>query len=334
MAIPTITSITPNVGPTSGRMLVDVVGSGFRLPSLPEPTGVTSRPKPSVAVFVGGRPATLVRVRSDASLTFLLPVGDAGASDVTIYNVKDSGDEISGESITLAQGFQFHRPALTIESDLARLVRSLLRELKRQVHPNVSLTVQTDYDAQTGDELHIAELAQLPALVLVGPELSEDRFYSVNELIETSDSGRILRKRAPYTVDLRFTLIGTADHTVELLNLIAATQLFFHKNKFLEMNRDEANSTLGQVRYEMDIPQGGDFRQTSQPNEANLRSFGGAFVIRGFDFEDMTGMPNESAVEETKPVETVVITPPEPMPAANPPTQFTQLQTEGVTQCP
>ena len=135
-------------------------------------------------------------------------------------------------------------------------------------------------------------------------------------------------------MDLRFTLVGTADHTVELLNLIAATQLFFHKNKFLEMNRDEANPALGQVRYELDIPQGGDFRHSSQPNESNLRSFSGAFVVRGFDFEDMAGIPNEFALEETKPVETVVLTPPEPLPVANPPTQFPHLQTEGVTQCP
>jgi hypothetical protein len=334
MAIPTITSITPNVGPASGRLLVDVAGSGFALPPLPEPSGMTSRPKPSVAVYVAGKRASLVRVRSESSLTFLLPVGDAGAADVTVQNLDAAGNGISGESVTFTQGFQFHRPALTIESDLARLVRNLLRELKRQVHPNVSLTVQTDYDAQTGDELHIAELAQLPALVLVGPELSEDRFYSVNELVETAGSGRVLRRRSPYTVDLRFTLVGTADHTVELLNLMAATQLFFHKNKFLEMNRDETNPELGQVRYEMDIPQGGDFRHASGPNEANLRNFSGAFVIRGFDFEDMAGIPSESVVEETKPVEAVVIAPPEPLPTAHPPTKYPHLQSEGVAQCP
>lgn len=315
-------------------MLVDVAGSGFRLPSLPEPTGMASRLKPSVAVFVGGRAASVVRVRSEVSLTFLSPIGDAGPADVTIQNLDDAGNAIAGESVTFAQAFVFQRPVLTTESDLARLVRNLLRELKRQVHPNVSLTVHTDYDAQTGDELHIAELAQLPALVLVGPELSENRFYSVNELVETSSAGRVLRRRAPYTVDLRFTLVGTADHTVELLNLLAATHLFFHKNKCLDMNRDETNPALGQVRYEMDIPQGGDFRQSGTPNEANLRSFSGAFVIRGFDFEDMAGFPSESAAEETRPVEAVVIAPPEPLPQANPPTQFPHLQNEGVVQCP
>jgi len=40
------------------------------------------------------------------------------------------------------------------------------QELKRQVLENVVLTVQTDFDADTGDALHLAQVAQMPALVL------------------------------------------------------------------------------------------------------------------------------------------------------------------------
>jgi hypothetical protein len=270
-----------------------------------------------VEILVGGREATHVRVRASDRLTFVSPIGDAGAADIVLRNLDDDGAPVPGEEVTLAGGFTYRMPALAAESDLARLVRTLLRELKRQVLPNVSLTVQTDFDAQTGDELHIAELASLPALVLVGPELREDRFYSLNQLPEVAgDPGTVLRRRVPYTVDLAFTIVGASDHTVELLNLMAATELFFHKNKFLEMPRDPANALSGRVRYEMDFASDGDLRVTSQPNESNVRSFSGSFVIRGFDLEDLTGVPGDAITEQTAPADEIVISPPEQLTTA------------------
>ena len=49
---------------------------------------------------------------------------------------------------------------------------------------------------------------------------------------------------------------------------MAATELFFHKNKFLGMSRDTANALSGRVRYEMDFAPDGDLRVTSHPNES------------------------------------------------------------------
>jgi hypothetical protein len=317
MPAPTITSLTPPTGPTGGRTLVEVAGSGFRLPPPPPPSGPTPPPEPTVQILVGGREATHVRVRAGDRLTFISPIGDAGAAEVVLRNLDDDGAPIPGEEVTFGAGFTYRMPALAAESDLARLVRTLLRELKRQVLPNVSLTVQTDFDAQTGDELHIAELASLPALVLVGPELREDRFYSLNQLPEAAGSpGTVLRRRVPYTVDLAFTIVGASDHTVELLNLMAATELFFHKNKFLEMPRDAANPLSGRVRYEMDFASDGDLRVTSQPNESNVRSFSGSFVIRGFDLEDLAGVPGDAITEHTAPADEIVISPPEQLTTA------------------
>lgn len=326
MPTPTMTSLSPNAGPTGGQTLVEVTGTNFRLPTPPPALGPTPPLRPSVAVLVGGRPAKDVRVRAADKLSFLTPVGEAGATDVVVRNIDDAGVPIPGEESSLPGGFLFRLPPLSAESDLARLVRTLLRELKRQVLPNVSLTVQTDFDAHTGDELHIAELASLPALVLVGPELTEDRFYSLNELPELAGGpGGALRRRTPYTVDLRFSLVGASDHTVELLNLMAATQLFFHRNKFLEMDRDPNSPGGGSVRYEMDLATDGDLRVTSQPNESNVRSFSGTFVIRGFDLEDLAGMFGHDVIEHTAPVTGVVITPPE---------QRTTLLTEAIGQGP
>lgn len=310
MPIPTITSLAPTTGPTGGLTLVELQGAGFRLPFPPPAFAPAPPPRPTVAVLVGGRPAARVLVLAADRLSFLTPAHDAGAVDVVVRNLGDLGLPIAGEEATLPGGFTYAQPGLAVESDLTRLVRTLLRELKRQVIDNVVLTVQTDFDAETGDELHLAQLASLPGLALVGPELVEDRFYSVNRLPEApSGSDGFARRRVPYTVDLGFTLVGTSDHTVELLNLMAATELFFHRNKVIELDRDPADPTAGRVRYEMDLTPGGDLKVTSQPNESNVRSFSGAFVLRGFDLEDLAGVPSDSVIERGALVAEVVLEP-------------------------
>lgn len=207
------------------------------------------------------------------------------------------GAPIPGERGIASGALTYVRPGLTEEADLTRLVRTLLRELKRQVLDSVVLTVQTDFDAERGDELHLAQVGELPALVLLGPELTENRFFSLNERPEVAtERGRFAQRRAPYTVDLGFTLIGVSDHTAELLNLMAATLLFFHRNKVLELDRDPADAGAGRVQYEMDLPPDGEPKVTSQPNESNVRSFSGRFVVRGFDLEDLAGVVDEGVV--------------------------------------
>jgi hypothetical protein len=312
MAVPSITTLTPPSGPPGGRTLVDVTGSGFRLPPPPPAGGPTTALPPTVEVLVGGRRAEDVHVLTAERLTIRTPPHDAGPADVVVRNLADDGTPIPGEEATLPGGFTYVLPKLTVEADLTRIVRTLLQELKRQVHPNVSLTVQTDFDAETGDELHLTELAALPGLVLVGPELSESRFCSLNALPETPGAGgEVARRRVPYTVNIGFTIIGVADHTTELLNLMAVTTQFFHRNKHLEMDRDPNAPAAGRVRYEMDFTPDGDLRVTSQPNESNVRSFSGSFVVRGFDLEGLAGIPDDDVVERTRPADEVVLDPPQ-----------------------
>jgi hypothetical protein len=303
-----ISNVTPSSGPSGGGVLVEVAGVGFRLPDAPPATGPTTPPPPSVHVRVGGRPADDVRVLSESLLTCIVPAGDAGPADIVVQNLDDTGAVT--DAATAPHAFAYALHPLTAEADLTRLVRTLLQEFKRQVMANVVLTVQTDFDAETGDELHLAQLAQLPGLVLVGPELSEDRFYSLNQLPETATGpGTFERHRVPYTVDLGFTLVGVSDHTTELLNLMAATQLFFHRNHFLVMARDPANADAGSVRYEMDFVPDGDLKVTSQPNESNVRSFSGKFVIRSFDLEDLPGLTDGDVVERGATVVEVALEP-------------------------
>jgi hypothetical protein len=71
IAVPTVTSVDPNAGPTAGGQSVTITGDGFQ-------SGAT--------VSFGGAPATGVSFISATSLTAITPAGAAGAVDVAVTN--------------------------------------------------------------------------------------------------------------------------------------------------------------------------------------------------------------------------------------------------------
>lgn len=296
MAVPTLSSITPSSGHTGGRQLVELVGTNFRLPTAPPLTGKTTAPKPSLRVTIGGEEASNVRVLSATKAWCLTPIHDPTPAPVavSVQNLDSNGAPIAGEIATLAAAYSFVLPKLTdeYEADFTRLVRTLVRELKRQVHPEVALTTHTEFDAETGDQLNIAQLAKLPGLILVGPETPENKFYSLqgtqHDDIPGDPNGAFIERRPPETIDLIFDLIGVSDRTLELLNLLAVVKLFFKKNPFLFMPRDPADASKGKVKYEL---RGADFRVAPTVNNSNVRTFSGRVTVVGFDLEDMAGLP-------------------------------------------
>ena len=300
MAIPTITSIQPARGASSGQTLLTITGTGMRLPPQP-PAGrpTTGRLPQTVQIHIGGKPVTCVLVREDAAIpdgtiaTCLTPASAPGPADVLIQNLDSTGQPIAGEILLLPDAFTYERTALSMESSLTRLVRALLRALKAQVIENVNLTVHTDFDASPENGVQLAAVARLPALVLAGPELRQNRTYSLNQQPVRELRDGLALHRVPYTVDVGFTLIGITDRTAELLNLMSLCTLFLHKNKHLVMAGDPHAPDAGHVAYEMDFAPGGQFQVRSQPSESNVRHFVGELVIRGFDIDEPHGIAIE-----------------------------------------
>jgi hypothetical protein len=300
MALPTITSIQPARGPSNGQTLLTITGTGMRLPPQPPAGRPTTGGLPqTVQIRIGAQRATRVLVREDATnasgtiATCLTPAGTPGPADIIIQNLDDTGQSIAGEAVLLSSAFTYERTALSTESSLTRLVRTLLRALKAQVIENVNLTVHTDFDASPEEGVHLAAVARLPALVLAGPELRQSRMYSINQQPVRELRDGLALHRVPYTVDVGFTLIGMTDRTAELLNLMSLCTLFLHKNKHLLVAREPDAPETGHVAYEMDFAPGGQFQVRSQPSESNVRHFVGELVIRGFDIDE----PNGIAIE-------------------------------------
>lgn len=271
---PTLDSIVPSTGPTSGGDLVTIRGSGFA---------------PRVAVRFGDLAAEVVSVR-DAEVHVHTPPHVEGTVDVTLTNLDLAGVPVPGEAITAAGAYRFLLPRIVHEADFTRLVRTLLRELKRQVLENVSLSVAVDFDDDPLGTVDLTAIAKLPSLVLSGPRIKENRFYSSNELGEEVVMGasgpEIRRRLPPFTVDIEFGLTGASDRAVELLNLMAALATFFNSNPWLEMDRDPANLSQGTVRWEL-APSGE--LHTNLEGKDDVRAFSWGLVIRGFDIHE--GLP-------------------------------------------
>jgi hypothetical protein len=86
---PTVSGVTPNAGPTSGKTAITITGTGF----IP---GATS-------VAVGGTAATSVVATTTSTLTAVTPAGTLGPATVAVTTAGGSG--------TLAGGFTYVPPA-------------------------------------------------------------------------------------------------------------------------------------------------------------------------------------------------------------------------------
>jgi hypothetical protein len=273
VSIPSIKSMQPCSGPSSGGDLVRLIGTGF---------------SDNVRVLFGDVPATVVSIRTEAGLCIVdvrTPAHEIGFVDVELVNL-DAPDEAA----IATSAYRFVRPAIAREADLTRVIRQILRELKRQVLVNVSATVSIDYDDTTIDGLNVIAMAKLPSLVLSGPTLRQNRFYSANVLHEDVVGGvcgpELVRRKPPYTVDLVFTLTAASERTAELFNLMAAVATFLNRNRWIELQRDPFDASRGAVRWELDAD--GEFR-TQLAGKDDVRAFTCGFVVRGFDIDE--GLP-------------------------------------------
>ena len=93
---PTITSITPDTGPTSGNTVVTIQGTNFQ-------SGAT--------VKIGGVAATNVNVVNATTITAMTPFGPATEQVAT---KKDVAVTMTSGAATLAAAFQYTRPALSV----------------------------------------------------------------------------------------------------------------------------------------------------------------------------------------------------------------------------
>jgi len=288
MATPTLTSITPSSGHPGGRFLVRIEGSGFELPPPPLATGYVGGSAPeTVEVEIDGRLADEVKVWNDSLITCLVPAyrgepsllsASPGLSvDVTIRNLTGPEED------TFVDAFTYARPNLARADDgpLRHVLRTLDREMRRQVLDNIAYATQIDFDGDTSDVLDIVEIAKIPGIALFGPDITEDKYYRTSEREETRDlvGFEYEKKRVPRVNILSFQATLFARGIGESSHLIQEFLTFFRRNPRLEVDRDTTDPTAGMVEYEMFLTNGP--ARSGGANNDDVYSFTATFLIRG-----------------------------------------------------
>lgn len=257
-------------------------------------------PPPTVAVTIGGVAAPKVVVKSSTELTCFAPAGRPGPKDapnppvaVSVQNLNSSGNPIGGELATAAAAMTYVRADLSIDADFTRVVRALINLLKDQAIDNVVKQTSVDFsDTPGAAEFDITQLGALPCVVLSGPRVKENFFYDLDRQLEVAVAGGYQTRFTFLTVDLSFKIAGYDDHEGRALNLFALVQQVFSINSFLVMDRDPADPSKGTVSYEMVWR---DYEFQDSPSNADVKSFQGEVLIRGFQFEDVAGFANRVA---------------------------------------
>lgn len=296
MAVPTFSSVSPGIGHTAGRVVVEVLGSNFLLPTIPDHGPVPGPVPKTVRVLFGDVEAELVEVVTASRLFVTTPIHDPGAVALTIQNLDVHGVAIAGEQVLSPDSvYSFVRPTLTgepaNESDLQRLVRTFVLELRRQITDNVTISENTDYDPDTGAEISVINVPSFPHIVLIGPSLKENRFYSQNDPPDFEDgNGNFVERRVPKTYDVIFSIVGVSNRRMEMLNLMHVTANFFRDNTELRMNVSATDLAAGFCEFELDLTEDGGLASNGKANNSNVQSFSGRCLIRGFNIESVSGI--------------------------------------------
>lgn len=117
----TITSVTPELGHTGGRTVVEIIGTGFREPPDPPATGRAPKPPRMARVLFGGVPGFDVEVFGPDLIHCRSPIHDPGTVDVTVQHL----GEIPAQLVTAEEPFAISAGAtlaLTVETEAQTLV--------------------------------------------------------------------------------------------------------------------------------------------------------------------------------------------------------------------
>lgn len=269
-----------------------ISGNDFELPPDPASEGYIGGNVPeSMEVEVNGRKCSNVYVFTSQLLTCTCPSfrgdpdllsNDPGLPvEVIVRNLTGP------EETAYADAFTYKSVDLTRgDSVLVFIVRTLIRELRRQVLNNVAISQAVDYDETTGDGLDIVELADAPGIALFGPDITEDRFYRKPQGRVTQNLSLLeytkYREARYATITFEVTLTGKSAN--EILNLSQEFMLFFRNNKQLEVLSNSSDPDSDLVGYEMFVTS--EPSRSGGPNEHDVREMSASFEIRGVPIDE------------------------------------------------
>jgi hypothetical protein len=247
MAVPTITSITPNHGAAAGGNFIEIVGTNFRLVTPPAYGYIGGPVLETVRVLFGGFAAPTVNMWSstvlgvepppcllDADLLRFPPV------NVRVQNIDDAGSPVAGEEVLVPEAYTYEReplrmPTMGKESPFARIARAIIQLIKREIVLEGGIHVSTDYSP---DGIVINK-AKVPSLFLTNTRAIPDSYGYENENFwELQPDGSALCWPAPTMHTVIFDVMGSSDFEVEYLALMSAARKLVRKHGYIVIPAD------------------------------------------------------------------------------------------------
>lgn len=323
MAIPTITAVSPNTGPSGGYQFVVITGTNFNIAPAQPTTGPTTVIPDPVLVKINGDQVVKVYSASNSEVWVLTPPFHGTPTDdplaavsVSLTNLDIDGNPIAGETITVVASYTYRRPILhsTAGNAIARphpftlVSAGLITAFRRQIFLNIMQTTHIDY-AEPG--LMMLNVAKVPSLVIQGPSITKDLDYTHNELIyDALDATTTAIRQPPDVVRMGYTFLCISDNEQELINIMGSFQLFFAKNKYLSVPVDPLDPNSARANLVMQLTQ---FPQaTTTPSDNNIRVWIASAEIRGVEihldeYADKTTSVTEVDLEMQQLIEEVII---------------------------
>ena len=298
MAIPTITSITPENGLTRGRNVVQIVGTNFSMP--PDPPLVSSGPAfQSIKVEFGSLRSVEAFAITPTLAIAKVPTyaGDSmpaagDAVTLTLTNLDNAGAEIVGENVTF-DSYTYERPSFVVQQAGEYVLGKFIEFLRRHITPNVWLTMGRSYSDGTDQTNEKIKQAKLPMVWINGVD------FEFNPLAQKMSNPEFLTSatefsefRPPVAVDIVMSSIQIYSNQEHTREIIALSQAFLNALRdvpHLDCDPPGYDTEQTAYNYPMSIPADGSPSFDLGPENDGLKVCKVACTIEEVDLADING---------------------------------------------
>lgn len=283
MAVPTISTVTPNNGPPCGKNLVIITGTNFRTPTITYTIPATAVPQ-TVSVTIAGLAADRVEVASSTKLYVIVPEAEGNYKDqkfdpvdIVITNLDDDGNPISGESVTLTDGYTYKRWEFSA-APLIAVAKKFLTRLMREVHPNVGWNTHPEFIEETVGTVTL--VSEAPS-INVDMDVEDDMDYNEfdNGFADISDGTITMRYRALRSRRFEARVMIVGRNKTEAFHMADAIENSFMINPFIKISADASLYSGNIDTFPVELR--GSVKRASNPNNMGTYVLMHQLWIRG-----------------------------------------------------
>lgn len=281
MAIPTISTISPENGQPFGGFQILIAGTNFRVPNqLPG----ESEWEQSVQVTIGSYvvPNSQTRVRSTTLVEVQAPKSEELPSsyplllDVNLINIDATGTPIAGETVTVTDAFTYQAFDLEDETQTnPTITESLWLLLQDYLERNLGIPVfqVSHVDYKISDMPVTPNPSTDPGMYFTGPAKVKDPFSEVCvRALEYTANGRLRNARARNHV-YQMVVVATHKRMLDRLSEFMNQLMFSIPNFIVTLNGSEVV-----VETFLDM---GETNQGLVDSLSSLQQFSGTITMKG-----------------------------------------------------